>query len=109
MRNVLFILTFLAFTSSVLANNAESGNEDNATTVFSGKVVDGNTNEPLAGVLVKIDGTDFQTYTDFDGNFIINNLPTGKYNVSASMVSYEELALRSIDVKKQGDLTLKLH
>ncbi len=53
----------------------------------SGKVIDKDTKEGLAGVAVEANGE--KVYTDFDGNFTISNLCGNNCEVSVSMISYE--------------------
>ena len=109
MKRILFIFFFIAVAAAAFGSTPKSGNEDNAYRTFSGKVIDANTNEPLTGVLVTIEGTNFEGYTDFDGNFFITNVPNGKYNISANMVSYQGVSLRSVDIAKSSSFTFKLH
>lgn len=109
MKRILYILFFLSVTAYSFGSTPKSGNEDNAYRTFSGKVIDANTKEPLTGALVTIEGTSFTGYTDFDGNFFITNVPVGKYNITAHLVSYQSVALRSVDIAKSAGFTFKLH
>jgi hypothetical protein len=52
-----------------------------AVSTVSGKVVDLNSGETLAGVAVSIEGTDTKVYTDLDGNFTIKDIKPGVYNL----------------------------
>ena len=63
---------------------------------INGKVVDGQTNETLIGVNVKINGTNIGTATNLDGNFNINikELPI-KINVSYIGYKTEEILISS--------------
>ncbi len=54
----------------------------------AGSVIDEVTGEALAGVAVKVAGTDKVAYTDFDGKFSIANLSQGNYSFESSMISY---------------------
>ncbi len=59
----------------------------NAQTIVKGKVLDGNTNEPLQAVTIKSKSTSATTVTDKLGNFYIktdDNLPT----LVASYIGY---------------------
>ncbi len=44
---------------------------------LSGTVFDFQSGEALTGVEVSIEGTDIKVYTDFDGNFEIDNVKPG--------------------------------
>lgn len=56
---------------------------------ISGKVTDGDTGEPLAGVTVFVPGTSTGTGTDGDGNYRLE-LPEGAASLSFRYVTYEQ-------------------
>jgi hypothetical protein len=69
-----------------------------ATTIWAGttgklvgKVVDKATGEPLIGVNVFLEGTSLGATTDLDGNYLILNIPPGKYTVIVQYVGYQEI------------------
>lgn len=64
-----------------------------------GKVTDQSTGAPLVGVDVYIEGTEFGAATGSDGGYIINFVPSGTYEVTASYIGYEP-------VKKIGVVVL---
>lgn len=68
------------------------------TTSLSGIVLDTETGEALTGVAIRFEGSDETVYTDFDGNFKINNIVPGKYNVLSSYISYSENKLKNVNV-----------
>ena len=51
-----------------------------------GKVIDAVTGQPIAGVLVTLDG--MQTYTNNGGNYAFTNLETGAYSISFEKEGY---------------------
>ena len=77
----LFSLVFCLFTFSVFAQNG----------TIRGKVIDTNINEPLIGAVVIVEGTSFGAAVDFDGNFIIQNIPAGNYTLTASYMAYQPI------------------
>jgi len=84
---ILFV-SFLVFTVSFAnATNHEAGAAESAvmTTTISGKVLDKITGEALAEVKVEI-GSKNAVYTDFDGNFEINNVRPGDIKLVASYI-----------------------
>jgi hypothetical protein len=106
---IVFILT-LAFSSVIYAgNDKESGNTP-MTTSISGKVVDMDSMEELVGVSVQIEGTDIKAYTDMEGNFKIEDVQPGTYNLTISYISYEETELKevSIDPASTDELEIKI-
>ncbi len=72
------------------SSNDISSENPPATMNMTGKVIDKTTGETLAGVMVEIDGTDKQVFSDFDGNFTFENLAAGEYKLTVSLISYEE-------------------
>ena len=56
---------------------------------ISGKVTDKETHEPLVGVTIVILNTFFGATTDFDGNYLINNVD-GDMILKVSRIGYEE-------------------
>ena len=83
MKLIVLIIACFAATIS-FANN----NEEKEPKIFSisGTVVD--QGENLTGVKVILDGKESIVYTDFDGNFTINNVVEGEHTVSFSLVTY---------------------
>jgi len=59
-KTIFLSFYFLAFLSAT-----------NAQTIVKGKVIDGNTNEPLESVTIKLKGSDIATVSDKLGNFLI--------------------------------------
>lgn len=80
------------------------------TAALSGKVLDINSGETLAGVAVTIEGTDLKVYTDLDGNFTINNLEPGTYNLILSMISYKNSLVENIQLaaNEKEEMNIKL-
>jgi len=73
----LFVFLFLAVSGSIFSQNT-----------LKGTVTDGFEPLPYAYVLLK--NTDFHTVTDFDGKFIIYDIPDGNYSVTVSYVGYKK-------------------
>ncbi len=55
---------------------------------INGKVYDENTGEPLSPVNITISKANKVTATNSEGSFIIENIPSGKYTLTASFVGY---------------------
>ncbi|MBI2279747.1 MAG: carboxypeptidase-like regulatory domain-containing protein [Bacteroidetes bacterium] len=101
MKQLILILA-LALTTGLVANN----NEGKAKlAVVKGKVLDNQ--ESLTGVKVMVDNVPTTVYTDFDGNFFINNLTIGKHTLSFSLVAYESKVIE-IDVTASQNIEVKL-
>jgi outer membrane receptor for ferrienterochelin and colicin len=63
-----------------------------------GTVVDQKTGETIIGASVVIDGTFKGAATDIDGNFQINDIEPGTYNIQVRFVSYETIIVESVRV-----------
>ncbi len=94
-RTSLFLATifFLAFASNSFAGEKGKESSSAAAVKISGKVIDVKTGEALAGVMVKIEDMNLTSYTDLDGNFEIQGLIPGKYDITTSLISYEPLKM----------------
>lgn len=86
------ILTWVLALSSIIAFAQES---------FTGKVVDGETNDPLPGATVMIKGTSTGVIVGFNGNFSING-PAGSFLV----VSY--LGYGTVEVAGGQDMMITM-
>lgn len=77
------ILTFLLITLISTLTFAQAGK-------IAGKVVDEEFGDGLIGANVIVEGTSIGAATDIEGNFLINNVPAGTYNVVFSMIGFEK-------------------
>lgn len=69
-----------------------------ATTLVQGRVSDMVTGESLAGAEVSIEGTNIKAFTDLDGNFVIEGVKPGKYNIICSLISYNKSLVENLNV-----------
>jgi hypothetical protein len=98
------IITFLFVI--FMAVNSYAGNgeinmkaKNSTSNEIKGKIVDAINGEPLAGVEIILLSTNNKTYSDFDGNFKFENIPSGEQQIRISYISYQE-KLEKIDVLK---------
>ncbi len=61
------------------------------TGIIKGTVKDKLTNSAIIGANVLIVGTDIGTSTDLDGNYIIEGLKPGIYDLQISYIGYEKV------------------
>jgi outer membrane receptor protein involved in Fe transport len=73
---------------------------------IAGRIIDGQTREPLPGASIVIDGTRLGAAANVDGYYFINNILPGKYTVGVSLVGYQKTVVRNVEVKI--DLTTTL-
>lgn len=65
---------------------------------IQGKVTDLQTGEPLIGANVIVVGTSFGAATDVNGDYTINNLEPGVYDVKASYLGYKDVVISQVRV-----------
>ncbi|MBN2213052.1 MAG: carboxypeptidase-like regulatory domain-containing protein [Bacteroidales bacterium] len=70
-----------------------------------GKVTDAETGEELIGAAIIIKGTTKGTITDFDGNYILDNVSSGKQIILCSYISYET---EEVEVEIADDKTVNV-
>ena len=66
---------------------------------ISGSITDVDTDEPLFGVTVLLQGTNLGTLSDFDGNYTIKNLDSGTYTLE---LSYTGFSKKSVTISIDG-------
>ena len=75
---------------------------------ITGTVVDGETDEPLIGASVLLQGTAIGTITDVDGKFNLANVKSGDYTLQISYTGYETMEM-PVSVAGSEDLgTIKM-
>ena len=84
-----FVLTFFI---SVLSYAGTDG-------ILEGKVLNKETREPLIGVSISILGTTQGTATDLEGNFHINNLEAGTYDLRISNIGFQPMVYKAVVVR----------
>jgi outer membrane receptor protein involved in Fe transport len=63
---------------------------------LSGVIKDAETGEPLVGANVMIEGTSFGAATNIKGEYVILNIPPGRYNVKISFIGYETTIVQNV-------------
>ena len=61
---------------------------------ISGSVRDAQTKEALLGVNIVIAGSTMGAATGLDGTFFILNVPPGEYDLTATMIGYQQVMMR---------------
>jgi TonB-dependent receptor len=95
------------FTIMLIALLAVGMNLSAQTGSVSGKITDEATGEGLIGANVLIQGTTRGAITDLDGNYKLEGMANGSYNLVISYVSYEQVIIRA-DVKKGESIVIDL-
>ncbi|MFA5833215.1 MAG: TonB-dependent receptor [Bacteroidota bacterium] len=94
------IATIVIFSSSLLIAGT--------TGKIAGKVTDSKTKEGIPSAVVAIAGTPLGASTDFDGNYVIVNVPPGTYSVSVSYVGYQPTRINNVGVNVDYTTTLNI-
>ncbi|HNX74802.1 MAG TPA: carboxypeptidase-like regulatory domain-containing protein [Candidatus Rifleibacterium sp.] len=71
--------------------------------ILRGRVTDERTRRPLSGVSVSVRGTKYQTKTDSMGEYVIYNLPPGRYDLRFYKNGYGELIATTVTLKAAGE------
>lgn len=98
--NIFFLVLFIFnFTSLDLFSKEQKYN-------ISGKVFDATTNKGIPSVTIRLDKTGYGTYSNKNGDFILKKVPSGKYNLIASIIGYET---KSIFIEKiDSNITIEI-
>lgn len=72
---------------------------------ITGRVVDFENGDPLPGATVRLEGTGTATVTNDQGDYVLDKVPTGKYNILFSYIGYKAGRLNNIEVLKDKTTT----
>jgi len=95
-----FVLSLIFASNSLTAGNDIPSNPPSVASNISltGKVTDAITGETLAGAMVEVEGTQISVFTDLEGEFSINELSLGTYNLKVKYISYQEKTIESVEL-----------
>lgn len=108
------ILTFLCGVLFFSLANAgseekrEKGKAESAVafTNLDGLVIEEFTGEPIVGAKIKIVEIGQEIYTDFDGNFSLENVPQGNYTIEISYISFDTFKQENISIDQNHSTLL---
>jgi len=92
MRSSLLFFLIISIAATSLTYSSTDG-------ILEGRVLNKETKEPLVGVTIAILGTTQGTATDVDGNFHINNLEAGTYDIRISNVGFQPQVYKAVAVR----------
>jgi hypothetical protein len=99
MKKVVFLIALLVSSLSIAV--AETNETEALVATITGKVLDKETKEALAGATIIVNGQ--KMYSDLDGNFTIEKVAGEKCELTVSMISYEP---QSVEVNVKNNTTL---
>ncbi|GMU95218.1 MULTISPECIES: TonB-dependent receptor [Ignavibacterium] len=65
---------------------------------LAGVIKDADSGEPLVGANILIEGTSFGAATNANGEYVILNIPPGRYNVRISFIGYETVLMQNVAI-----------
>ena len=92
-----FVLTLLI--SSLLSNAQTMG-------TLRGRVLDLESQQPLEGATILLEGTNYGTVTDQEGYFTLNDIPYQSYNVISNYLGYQTSTQYNVIIKSVGNIPL---
>jgi hypothetical protein len=108
MKKLLVVLVMALSISAIKANGLDADKPAAVNSVqISGKVTDVITGEALAGVSLKLKGSEIKTYSDLNGNFKIEGVTSGTYDIEVDYVSYKNITLNQVSTSSLN-LNLKV-
>lgn len=98
----LIVLLLIALTGDLMAQGH--------TQTIRGTILDTDTRQPMIGATVVVVGSDpiIGTTTDFDGKFVINNVPTGRVDLQIRMMGFEEQRMANLLLTSAKELVLEV-
>jgi outer membrane receptor for ferrienterochelin and colicin len=106
-KGITYLLSITFFLFSIPLILAQTSSMPIQTGNISGFVKDKNTQQPVAGAAVYIDGTTIGTVSDYDGSFQISGIKPGKYSIVFKFISYNTIIQENIEVVKNKTTTLQ--
>ena len=83
------VLALLAFAHPTLAQ----------TGTVSGSVLDRQTDDPLVGAIIFLEGTQIGITCDVEGRFQLFDVPVGTYVLASSMIGYQDASIIGVEVQ----------
>lgn len=75
---------------------------------LSGKIIDRDTNVPIPGANIIVDGTKFGAASNENGEYIINGIPEGEYSLLFSIAGYSKTKSPKYDFGKNNIFTINV-
>lgn len=99
---ITFLLICIFVTINVSAQNKLTQN-------IRGTVVDRSSGAPLSSISVGLlDLPQIGTFTDDDGNFVLENIPVGRHDLQATSIGYETNVIREIMLTSAKEVSIEI-
>ncbi|MBC7524387.1 MAG: carboxypeptidase-like regulatory domain-containing protein [Flavobacterium sp.] len=93
-----YILFLLLISHQLFSQNAVSN--------IKGQVLEEGSGKPFPGVSINVKGKSYSTISDSEGNFILRNIPLGKYDIQFSAFSFDTKIITDVEVVKDETTSL---
>ena len=80
-----------------------------STGKIAGVVKDAKTNETIPGVAVTVQGTKLGASTNVDGQYVILNVPPGRYSLAVSHIGYKRFEVKELRVSVDFTTTININ
>ena len=110
MKNLFTVLTICFLSTSSFASLAQETQSEELYQVVRGRVFDQVSKVGLPGANILIPGTDplIGGTTDEKGNFLLENVPTGRVNLRISFLGYDPATIRELPVTSGKEVILNI-
>ena len=75
---------------------------------IAGRIVDAETNQPLVGANVVLEGAEAGPNSDLNGNYLITRIEAGEYQLIVSYIGYKE-EIRTLSIVRNQSLTINFN
>ena len=102
MNKYILLVLFLFSSFFIIAQNL--------TQTIKGKIIDNSSQEPLPSATIVILGTNpiIGTTSDMDGNFRLENVAVGRYDLKVSFIGYESVVKPEVIVTSSKEVILTI-
>ena len=104
----LLVLLLCATLSAQVLDQMRDKQQDGTSGRIVGRITDENNGDGLPSVNVLIKGTYYGASSDFDGNFKIEKLNPGTYNIDVTLLGYKTVQYSAIKVEGGKTVTLNV-
>jgi len=104
-KALLFVFVLITLLSSDAAASKKEPKTSGPAILssLSGVVLDKDSNEKLAGVMIQLTSTDQKIYSDAKGEFTLDGIEPGTYKVKINCISYKDKEVSVKIIKSQNE------
>ncbi len=104
------MLKYIVFLASLIFLSNKLSAEEEMKGTVAGIVMDKETKKALMGATIRVLNTNLGAIADYKGEFLINEIPIGRYQIQASFLGYETALLTDVVVvtKRYTNLTFEM-